>query len=150
MSKRDNDRGFSLTEVMVAMVILLIVMTAMISALILALTKTSAAATRATAAEAVQARIEDARSNAASGSCTVMQGVVTKTTVVYDGRKVPITIKGAVAQPNGDSCKVAAAGDDGDPAQILRVTVTATTTVAGLNNPLAQTTTDLFMKYEAP
>lgn len=147
---RDSDAGFGLTEVMVAMLILMIVMGAMVSALIIALTQTAQAATRASAAEAVQARIETARVNAAAGSCSVIEGVVTSVQTVKDGRGVPITVKGTVAQPDGTPCAVAGAGDDGDPPQVLRLTVTATTTVPGMANPLAETTTDIFLKYKAP
>lgn len=146
-----RDAGLGLAEVMVAMLILLIVILALITSVVLALQVTAGNGSRATASQFVQERVEEARRVASSGSCAVMEGVVVPDEVRLDGRGTPITISGEVL--NRDTlgpCEVAGAGDDGDPAQIVRITVTASSDVDGVGSPAATTTTDIFMKYVAP
>ena len=143
---RTSDEGFGLVEVMVAMLILLIVILAMTSVVIMALTVTTANGTRATASEAVQTRIEDARRQSVAGSCAVIEAVINATATVYDGRGTPITITGTLAAP----CHHKTGSEQYDPAQVVRVTVTANSIVDGVSTPTAQTTTDIFMKFNTP
>jgi prepilin-type N-terminal cleavage/methylation domain-containing protein len=144
---RASDGGFGLVEVMVAMLILLIMILAMTSVVITALSVTTANGTRATASEAVQTRIEDARRQSVAGSCDVIEAVVNTPATVYDGRGTPITITGRIA-----GCTRKTGSEQYDPAQVVRVTVTANSIVDGVSSPTptAQTTTDIFMKFKTP
>lgn len=144
MKRLRGDNGLGLTEVVIAMLLLLIVMLAMLSLLITAMRTVASNTTRATAAEAVQARLEQARTAAVSGDCAVVAGVVTPSEVITDGRGVPITIAGTVA-----NCDQSSVADPHDLPQLARITVTATTSNAAFTSPtLATTATDVFVKFD--
>ncbi len=137
-----NDEGFSLTEVMIALLLLLVAIFAMISVVVIALRVTASNTTVSAGSEAVQARIEEARRVAIAGSCDVMEGVVTATETIQDGRGQNIEITGVLE----GGCTRKTGTEQSDPAQVVRVTVTATATVEGVDTVQAQTTTDVFMK----
>jgi len=138
------DDGFGLTEVMISMLLLLIIMMAMISAVISALQVTSNNATGATAAEAVQQRIEDVRAASVAGDCDVLEGAALPTTTVIDGRGVGIEISGSLAS----ACIRAAVSGERDPVQVMRLTVTADSSAPGAVNPVVTTTTDVLVKFQ--
>lgn len=141
-SDESHDGGFSLTEVMIALLLLLIAIFAMISVVVVALRVTASNTTVSAGSEAVQSRIEEARRVAVAGSCDVMEGVVTATETVQDGRGQEIQITGVLE----GGCVRKTGSQQSDPAQVVRVTVTATATVDGVSTVQAQTTTDVFMK----
>lgn len=138
------DDGFGLTEVMISMLLLLIIMMAMISAVISALQVTANNGTGATAAEAVQQRVEDVRAASVSGDCDVLEGAALPVTTVVDGRGVDITISGTLASP----CVRAATSGERDPVQVMRLTVTADSAAPGASNPVVTTTTDILVKFQ--
>lgn len=147
MHERD-DSGLGLTELMVAMLLLMIIMMALISSVVLALKATAANATSATAAEAVQQRLEDVRAASVSGDCDVIEAAALPTTTVRDGRGVTLSIVGAIdGSTLGAACVEAASSADRDPVQVLTVTVSATSALPGAKNPVAQTTTDVLVKF---
>lgn len=150
MRELRDEKGFALTEVMVAMLVLLIVMTAMTSAVIMALSTTANNNTTASAAEAVQQRVEDVRAASVAGDCDVIEGAALPTTTVTDGRGVELIIAGTlvVAGTTADPCARAASAGDRDPVQVLRLTVTATPDLPDATGPSAQVTTDILMKFE--
>ncbi|WP_062202220.1 type IV pilus modification PilV family protein [Demequina salsinemoris] len=130
-----GDDGFSLTEVMIAMLLMVIVLFAMISVVVLALRVTAGNATLATATESVQSRIEAARKVATTGSCTSISDVIEPSETLADGRGAQYTVSGVV-----DSC------DDSLDSQVVRVTVTATEINGGEAGVTTSVTTDIFIK----
>ncbi len=142
MRKLRADEGFGLTEVMIAMLILMILLVAMLSVLITAINTAADNGTRGTAAQAVQQRLEDARSVAAQGDCAQLISTVTASSTVEDGRGIVITISGAV--DDSMYCGSSPSGVN----LLAGVTVTATTTAPGFTNPMVQTRTDVLVKEE--
>ncbi|MDN4482053.1 type IV pilus modification PilV family protein [Demequina lignilytica] len=149
MRRMWGDEGFGLTEVMVAMLLLVIIMMAMITAVVLALQVTARNGTTATAAEAVQQRIELVRSAAVAGDCDVIELAALPASTVTDGRGVDIAVNATlVKKGTSDACQRAASAADRDPVQVLTLTVTADSAAPDANNPVVTTTTDILMKFQ--
>ncbi|MFW7415195.1 type IV pilus modification PilV family protein [Demequina sp. SO4-18] len=140
MDDRRNDEGFGLTEIMVSMLILAILMMAILSLLITAITTVAENSTRASASEFVTDRIERARSAAATGDCGVVSSVILPAEAFEDGRGVPMELSGEL------TCDQT--GDPHDDPTLATVTVRATTTDPSLTNPVAEVTTDIFVKFD--
>ncbi|WP_062378005.1 hypothetical protein [Demequina pelophila] len=152
MQSTKADEGLGLTEVMVAMVLLGIIMMAMITTVVLALNSTASNLTVATAAEAVQQRIEDVRAASVAGDCDVVEGAAFPTGTVTDGRGITYTIEGSATYTIGgtsaDSCTHAATEEERDPVQLMRLTVTARSDAPGAQDPVVSTTTDILVKFQ--
>lgn len=138
-----RDEGFGLVEVLVAMLLLMIIMMAMIGVVVTSLSVTAGNATRATALEAIQQRLEQARAASVTGYCEAIEDVVTAEETVVDGRGLPIVIQGEMSE-----CVASGVTGARDPAQLVRVTVTATSDDPRMDAPVS-TTTDLFLKFES-
>ncbi|WP_367305452.1 type IV pilus modification PilV family protein [Demequina lignilytica] len=137
--EQQRDEGFGLTEVMVAMIVLALVMVAMLSIVVQGLASTARNATYATASELVQQRLEQAREISigtdTSRCADMLASVAAVGPAVDDGRGVMITVAGTMT----GTC-------DTTVDSIVAVTVTATTTTPGLVSPLAETTTNIYVK----
>jgi len=137
-----RDDGIGLNEVMVALLLLAILLMAMVAILIAALNVITRNATRATATELATQRIEEARVTAVSGDCAVLRAVAEATTNLQDGRGIPLTVSGTVANCTQTT------SDPHDEPQLARVTVTITTTHPGYTNPVATLTSDIYVRFE--
>ncbi|MDN4486710.1 type II secretion system protein [Demequina sp. SYSU T00039] len=139
MDRHQSDEGFGLVEVMVAMIVLAIIMVSMLSVILAGLRATANAATYATANELVQQRLEEARGIAAStdtDKCTSLaSSITTSGPAVNDGRGVPIVVTGSYT----GTC-------DSAVDSIVVVTMRATTTNGSFNSPMAETTTNIYVK----
>ncbi|MDN4481674.1 hypothetical protein [Demequina muriae] len=140
MGRDSDDEGFGLTEIMISMLVLAILMMAILSLLITALTTVAENTTRASAAEYVTERIERARSAATTGDCVNVSDAITPVETFADGRGVTMQLTGAV------TC--VQSGDPHDDPTLATVTVTVTTTDPNFTNPVAETTTDIFVKFD--
>lgn len=135
-----RDEGFGLTEIMVSMLVLAILMMAILSLLITAVTTVAENTTRASAAEYVTERIERARSAATTGDCAVVENAITPVESFEDGRGVEMQLTGTL------TCSQT--GDPHNDPTLATVTVRATTTDPNFTNPLVETTTDIFVKFD--
>jgi Tfp pilus assembly protein PilV len=136
-----RDDGIGLVEVMVAMLILTILMLAMLSLIITALNTVAENQTRASATELATQRLEQARSAALTGDCTNVKAIVEAVTDTTDGRGVPLQVVGTT------NC-VQTAPDPHDEPVLARVTVTVTTTQPGYSNPVATTSSDIYVRFQ--
>ena len=141
-TRRRDDEGFGLVEVIVSMFIVMVISFAMLSVLIQALKVTAANGTKATAAQLATERIEFARQAAVSGDCTNVRNVVEAVDGTQDGRGIPLEVTGVLA-----NC-TQTAGSEHDQPRLARVTVSVTTTASGFTNPVVVTSTDVYVKFD--
>lgn len=136
-----SDEGFGLVEIIVSMLIITIVMLSMLSVIISALRVNVGNATKATAVELSTQRLEEARQASVTGDCASVRAVVETVVNTTDGRGTPLKVTGVLA------CAAQTPGHEHDEPRLARVTVTVTTTVPGLPDPLVQTATDIYVKF---
>jgi type II secretory pathway pseudopilin PulG len=141
VSKQHRDEGFGLVEIMVSMLIITILMLSMLSVIISALRVNVGNATKATAVELSTQRLEEARQASVTGDCANVRSVVEKVVNTTDGRGAPLKVTGVLA------CAAQTPGDEHNEPRLARVTVTVTTTVPGFPDPLVQTATDIYVKF---
>lgn len=136
-----RDDGLGLTEVMISMLLLAIIMMAILSLLIITFRSVAENSTRAAANELATERLELVRSRAATGDCAVVSTTATATDSTEDARGVPLEVTGTIA-----NC-VQVGDPHGDPV-LATVTVSVTTTDPNLDNPVAVTTSDVYVKFD--
>lgn len=142
--RRAEDEGIGLAEMIVAMIILTILLLSMLSVIISALRITVGNTTKATATQLVTERIEEARQEASTGSCANVRAIVESVENTTDARGVPLKVSGSLV------CAAQTLGDEHAQPRLARVTVTVTTTKPGLPTTLATTSTDIYVKFNAP
>lgn len=141
-ARRARDDGLGLTEVIISMVIIMILMMALLSVIIQALRVSVANGTRASAAQFATERIEMARQAAVSGDCANIKTIIQAVTDVEDGRGTPMTVSGSVS-----NCTQTVGKEHEEP-KLARVTVTVTTTAPGYSNPVVETSSDIYVKFQ--
>lgn len=141
MQDDHSDQGFGLTEVVISMLILAIVMMAILSLLITSVTSVAANSTKATAAQLASDRIELVRSASSTGDCVRVLETAEQVETVADGRGVELTVSGSV-----DNC--VQPGDAHSHPVLARVTIQVTTTQPDFDNPVVETTSDIYVKFD--
>jgi Tfp pilus assembly protein PilV len=139
--KRRED-GFGLTEVIISMLIITILMLSMLTVIIQALRVNVGNATKATAVQLATQRLEEARTAAVTGDCNNVRAVVEAVYDTTDGRGAPLQVTGVLA------CAAQTPGDEHAEPRLARVTVRVTTTVPGLPDPLVETASDIYVKFD--
>lgn len=142
MERLRRDEGLGLTEVMIAMLLLMIVMMAMLSLLITSFRALGANSTKATANELATARIEYLQTVAVQGLCTNFVTEAEKAESFTDGRGVELTVSGEVA-----NC--AQVGDPKLDPKLAAVTITVSTTQVGFPDPIVETETTIYVRFAA-
>ncbi|MCB2411667.1 hypothetical protein LGT39_02245, partial [Demequina sp. TTPB684] len=140
--RREHDDGFGLTEVIISMLLITILMLSMLSVIISAMRVNVGNATKATAVQLATQRLEEARQAAVTGDCANVRAVVEDVFDTTDGRGAPLRVTGVL------DCAPQTPGDEHNEPRLARVTVTVTTTVPGLPDPLVQTASDIYVKFD--
>ena len=135
-----RDDGLGLTEVVIAMLLLMIVMMAMLSLIITSFRALAKNSTQATATELVTARIEYLQTVAVQGLCTNFVTEGQKTETFTDGRGVELTVSGTVT-----NCEQV--GDPKLDPKLARVTVSVTSDQPGLPDPLVERSTTIYVRF---
>lgn len=142
MKRLRDDSGLGLTEVVVAMLLLMIVMMAMLSLIITAFKALASNSTQATATELASARIEYLQTVAVQGLCTNFVTEGEKEETFTDGRGVELVVAGEVS-----NCE-----QTGDPKldpKLAAVTIRVTTDQPGFPDPLVETDTTIYVRFAA-
>ncbi len=133
---------------MVAMLILMIIMLAILSLLISAFRAVAENSTHATAAELAQQRLELARTQAVAGSCANLETVVEPAVTTTDGRGVPLTVTATVKDGKNPANDCVQVGDVKLDPKLTLVTVTVTTTDPNFTNPIVETSSNIYVRFE--
>lgn len=137
-----DDEGFGLVEIMVSMMLLGILFVALAPVLIGAAKVTAKNTTISAASRLAAERLEQARASAATGSCTVLKDTVEHTETVVDPRGIPLQVTGVVG-----TCTQTAGSEHSQP-RLADVTVRVTTTSAGFGDPVVQSASRIWVKFE--